>query len=210
MHTWVASPFWPLWLTLLWTQVSSPPFFHVGRRSLGNMGEMTCWLKWPQAAGPGLCSGLPESKGHVLPIHSTNMLFWITSCGQALWEMLGMEKEVKQTQSLPFHVYVLRRETDNKLAKKKKNTDCDTFYEEKMSGSSHWWAEPLYTGRTSSRARPLSRNPKDEKKPGRREVRERAFQTEGAASMPLGWEQAWLNQGTCMIAMHPEHLEQGG
>lgn len=68
----------------------------------------------------------------------------------------------------------------------------------------------LYTGHASSRARPLRRNPKDEKKPSRREVEERAFQTEGAASMPLGWEQARLNKGTRMIAIQPEHLEQGG
>lgn len=49
----------------------------------------------------------------------------------------------------------------------------------------------LYKGLSSSRAWLSSRNPMDVKKPDRREVRERGFQTEGAASMPLGWMQAW-------------------
>lgn len=50
----------------------------MGRQGLPRKQEMTCWFKWPQAAGLGLCSKLLKSKAMFFPYHQP-ICFLVTS-----------------------------------------------------------------------------------------------------------------------------------
>lgn len=102
--TWMGCPSSPIHLPMLtWEPPSSGhcakccwehrcPVSHFCR--WGDQVWATWWNDWlvPMASGSRTWALLQDAWEPVLPVHSTNMCFWITSCRQAIWKMLGMKK----------------------------------------------------------------------------------------------------------------------